>query len=137
VAARWKPAAKLRALEGALDLVGGDYVMALVPTGWEDTGAVTTLADLTEIDDTGYARQPCTWQAPALDGSGTARSVFDDATFGPMLADQVVGGWYIADLADDDASASLLFYGSLDDVAVVLGDELLGASPLSGAVVLA
>ena len=107
--------------------------MALVPSGWNDTCAITTLADLTELVDAGYERQPVTWQAPALDVDGTARAVFDDVTFGPLVGSLTFGGWYIA---ADDGTDDLLFFGTLDDVEVT-ADSLLVASPLSGAVVLA
>jgi hypothetical protein len=132
MAARWKPAARLRALTGSLDLEGGQFVMALVGPAWVDTSAITNLSDLTAFTDDGYEFETVTFQAPALDVQGVARALFDDVTFGPFVGSLTIGGWYIADAN----TTELLFYGTIDDVEVD-ADSLLVASPLGGTVVLA
>jgi hypothetical protein len=138
VSAKWKAAAKLRALTADLDLENGDFVMLLVSVDHVDGLEHETIADVAaaELTGTGYARETVTWQAPTVDEGGSARAVADDVTFGPMTLDKPAGGWYIAVDGPDDAGSDLLWYGTLDEL-VVVAETLVITSPLGGLVSLA
>lgn len=139
--ASWKPAARLRALTGDLDLEGGSFVMVLLPAEFGDASGYSTLADVAAAELAngiggvlGYARQPVTWQTPALDVAGLARAVFDDVEYPGLTAE--VGAWYIAIDGATDGASDLLWFGSLAEAVSVAADTLLIASPLGGAVIL-
>lgn len=136
--ASWKPAARLSALNGSLDLPGGVYTAMLVVDGWLDSPSYVVAGDIVtalgEVTDPGYTRQSVTWQAPFVDAAGIARVVHDQIIFGAPLTNVAVGGFYILGDGAEDASRQLLFHEMLD--VTVVGDTLVVSSPLDGAVVL-
>jgi len=64
----------------------------------EDPGAAASLDTLPEDTTAGYARQPISWNAPAVVTEGTppVSATNADVMFGPYTVDQAVAGSHVA-----------------------------------------
>jgi len=99
--------------------VFGDCQIGLF-TSWPGANAELTLADLTEADYTGYARQSITWTTPYEGSDETANMISGAHVFRPTdsaTPNTVIGAFIV----DDDTN--LVAFGGFDTTIPMQSDQ--------------